>query len=333
MRANEFIAEVTDPNDPSGQTAVVNQGLAIPVASKYAGDGQFKVTIKNKPYIVTVGGFEINRHNPGILDSFYLTNVTSGKTEHVTSGWNDPVSVAIYNNLDQNQKPALVKTYKEDEAFHNKHGWDTRLPRLQGLALSGSVAIPADRFVKAHKDMKKATGQDLGEAQQFPEPRQATPDELRGRHSKQYVVKNGMIYHYMDPRGRLNNAPIKEDEDNGPYIWFKDNPRDPGQPLNMTKDAAIKFVKGRQIMQQQVSDWGALVDNAGRVVFRYDPRGRLPSRFRGAQDDTTQVPPDVYHFPMPTYGSPEWDDMMQRAFGQARGQNVETLLGKPGSAR
>jgi len=156
MRAREFITEATDP---SGQIAIQNQGLAIPVASKYAGDGQFKLTIKNKPYIVTVGGWEINQHNPGILDSFYLTDSTTGKTEHITSGWNDPVAVAIYNNLDQNQKPALIKIYKEDMAFYDEHGWDERLPRLQGLPLTGYNAVPADRFVKAHKDMKKVTRQ------------------------------------------------------------------------------------------------------------------------------------------------------------------------------
>ena len=157
------VDEAKDPNDPSGQKAIYQQGLEIPIASKYAGDGQFKLTINNKPAIVTVGGWEIDPHNPGNLDSFYLTDSTTGKTEHVTSGWNDPVAVAIYNNLDQNQKPALVDIYKEDMVFHKEHGWDARPDRLQGLPLSGYNAIPADRFIKAHKDMKRVTGQDLDE--------------------------------------------------------------------------------------------------------------------------------------------------------------------------
>ena len=151
--------ELDEANDPSGQIAVYDQGMAIPVTSQYAGDGQFKLTIKNKPYIVTVAGWEINHNSPGILDSFYLTDVKTGKTEHVTGGWNYPEAVAIFNNLTQNQKPALVKIYKEDMAFHDKHGWDERLPRLEGLPLSGYNAIPADRFIKAHQDMKKVTGQ------------------------------------------------------------------------------------------------------------------------------------------------------------------------------
>jgi hypothetical protein len=155
----EPIAEATDPKDPTGQQAVYDQGMALPVASQYAGDGQFKVTIKNKPYIVTIAGWEINHNSPGILDSFYLTDVKTGKTEHIIGGWNDPVAVAIFNNLAENQKPALIEIYKEDMAFHDKHGWDERLPRLQGLPLSGYNAIPADRFIKAHQDMKRVTGQ------------------------------------------------------------------------------------------------------------------------------------------------------------------------------
>lgn len=161
MRAREFITEATDPNDPHGQKAIYQQALEIPIASKYVGDGQFKVTIKNKPYIVTVAGFEINHYNPGELDSFYLTDVATGKTEHVTGSWNYPLAMAIYNNLMANQKPALVDIYKQDMASYEKHGWNTgyRPERLQGLPLSGYNAIPADRFVKAHQDMKKVTGQ------------------------------------------------------------------------------------------------------------------------------------------------------------------------------
>jgi hypothetical protein len=155
--------EVADPKDPSEHIAIHNQGLEIPIASKYAGDGQFKVTVKNKPYIVTVAGFEINPLDPGILDSFYLTDVATGKTHHVTGGW-DPVAVAIFNNLDKNQKPALKDIYQQDMAFYDEHDWDGSRPeRLQGLALSGYNSIPADRFIKGHQDMKKVTGQDLDE--------------------------------------------------------------------------------------------------------------------------------------------------------------------------
>jgi hypothetical protein len=160
MRAHEFINEAHDPNDPTGQIAVYDQGMAIPIASKYTGDGQFKVTIKNQPYIVTVGGWEIDNVSPGKLDSFYLTDAKTGKTEHITSGWNDPVAVAIFNNLEKNQKPALIDIYKQDMAFHNEHGWDARPERVEGLPLSGYNAIPADRFVKARQDMKRVTGQD-----------------------------------------------------------------------------------------------------------------------------------------------------------------------------
>jgi hypothetical protein len=49
-------------------------------------------------------------------------------------------------------------------AFYNEHEWDGSRPdRLQGLALSGYDAIPADSFVKSHQDMKKVTGSGLAE--------------------------------------------------------------------------------------------------------------------------------------------------------------------------
>jgi hypothetical protein len=161
---SEAVDEATDPKDPSGQIAIHDQGMAIPIASRYAGDGQFKVTIKNKPYIVTVAGWEIDNLNPGNLDSFYLTDVKTGKTEHVTGGWNYPEAVAIFNNLLTTQKPALQDIYKQDMAFYDEHGWNTghHPERLQGLdktVRSGYNAIPADRFIKARDDMKKVTGQ------------------------------------------------------------------------------------------------------------------------------------------------------------------------------
>lgn len=149
MRAREFITEAHDPNDPSGQIAIHDQGMAIPIASKYTGDGQFKVTIKNKPYIVTVAGFEIDDNSPGNLDSFYLTDAATGKTEHVTSGWNYPEAVAIYNNLLTTQLPALKEIYKQDMELGRRTDWEERPERLQGLPLSGYNAIPGDRFIKA----------------------------------------------------------------------------------------------------------------------------------------------------------------------------------------
>ena len=160
MRAHEFINEAHDPKDPSGQIAVHDRGMAIPIASRYAGDGQFKVTIKNKPYIVTVGGWEIDNVSPGKLDSFYLTDAKTGKTEHVTGAWNYPEAVAIFNNLRTTQMPALRDIYKQDMAFYDEHGWDARPERVEGLPLSGYNAIPADRFIKARDDMKRVTGQD-----------------------------------------------------------------------------------------------------------------------------------------------------------------------------
>ena len=177
MRAREFITEAHDPKDPSGQIAIYNQGMKIPVASQYAGDGQFKVTIKNKPYIVTVAGFEIDDNSPGNLDSFYLTDVATGKTEHVTGGWNYPAAVAIFNNLKTNQLPALKEIYKQDMELGRRTDWQERPERLQGLPLSGYNAIPADRFVKAHNDMKKVTGQqdtDLGGYQAISATKKAT---------------------------------------------------------------------------------------------------------------------------------------------------------------
>ena len=164
MRAKEFVIEAKDSNDPTGQIAVHDQGMAIPVASQYTGDGQFKVTIKNKPYIVTVAGFEIDDNSPGNLDSFYLTDVATGKTEHVTSGWNYPEAVAIFNNLLTNQLPALKQIYKQDMELGRRTDWQEQPERLQGLKPSGYNAIPGDRFIKAHQDMKRVTGQDVDEA-------------------------------------------------------------------------------------------------------------------------------------------------------------------------
>lgn len=126
-------------------------------------------------------------------------------------------------------------------------------------------------------------------------------------------------------KGLLRSMVSEDDgEDNGPYMWFKDNPRGKGRPLNMTKDRAVKFVKGQEIMQQQVSDWGALVDNTGKIVFRYDPRGQLPERFKGEQDDTSQVPDDVIHWDAIEPGS----DEMTRAMGQDRGTNLHSYFNK-----
>ena len=158
-KSSKTVDEATDPKDPSGQIAIHDQGMKIPVASQYAGDGQFKVTIKNKPYIVTVAGFEIDDHEPGNLDSFYLTDVATGKTEHVTGGWNYPEAVAIFNNLKTNQLPALKQIYKQDMELGRRTDWQERPERLQGLPLSGYNVIPGDRFIKAHDDMKKVTGQ------------------------------------------------------------------------------------------------------------------------------------------------------------------------------
>ena len=122
---------------------------------------------------------------------------------------------------------------------------------------------------------------------------------------------------------KIQNKQVNEDEDHGPYMWFKDNIRDPGRPLNMTKDKAIQFVKGREIMQQQVANWGAVVDNAGKVVFRYDPRGRLPERFHG-EHDLRDAPADVIHWDAIEPGSPE----MTRALGPDRGSNRSDYFNK-----
>ena len=149
----QAVSEVDDPQ------AVHDAGLKLPIASQYMGDGQFKVTVKNKPYIVTVAGFEIDDLNPGILDSFYLTDIATGKTEHVTNAVNDPRAVAIYNNLKNSQRPALKEIYKQDIELGRRTDWKERPERLQGLKLSGYNAIPADRFIKGHQDMKKVTGQ------------------------------------------------------------------------------------------------------------------------------------------------------------------------------
>jgi hypothetical protein len=190
---------VAEVDDPSGQIAIYNQGLEIPIASKYAGDGQFKITVKNKPAIVTVAGFEIDPLDPGKLDSFYLTDVATGKTHHVVNGWDDPVAVAIFNNLRTNQLPALKEIYKQDMAFYNEHEWDGSQPdRLQGLAQSGYTAIPADNFVKGHQDMKKVTGQqDINEGQGL---QQGDPVVVTG--SNEFAGKTGEIRE-LSPSGKF----------------------------------------------------------------------------------------------------------------------------------
>jgi ribosome modulation factor len=183
---------VAEADDPSGQIAIRDQGLEIPIASKYAGDGQFKITVKNKPAIVTVAGFEIDPIEPGKLDSFYLTDVTTGKTHHVTTGWNDPVATAIFNNLRTNQLPALREIYKQDMAFYDEHDWDGSQPdRLQGLSKSGYNAIPADRFIKGHQDMKKVTGQDL-----MQENKLSAGDPVVVTGPNEFEGKTGEIYDF-----------------------------------------------------------------------------------------------------------------------------------------
>ena len=187
----QAVSEVDDPQ------AVHDAGLKLPIASQYMGDGQFKVTVKNKPYIVTVAGFEIDDLDPGILDSFYLTDVATGKTEHVTSAVNDPRAVAIYNNLENSQRPALKEIYKQDIELGRQTDWKERPERLQGLKLSGYNAIPADRFIKGHQDMKRVTGQDLDESQQL---HQGDPIVVTG--PNEFEGATGEIYDFS-PSGKF----------------------------------------------------------------------------------------------------------------------------------
>ena len=224
------IKEATDPKDPSGQIAVYNQASEIPIASKYVGDGQFRVTIKNKPYIVTVGGFEIDNNNPGKLDSFYITDVTSGKTEHVIGGWNYPVAVAIFNNLRTTQQPALVDIYKQDMAFYNEHGWDERPDRVRGLPLDGYNAIPADRFVKAHKDMKKVTGQqdvDEGKMAELDAMRQ----DLERMNERQFYTAYGISKAAFQQKYRTLLKPVLDEKKLGQLRPTLGSARDVGKSV------------------------------------------------------------------------------------------------------
>jgi hypothetical protein len=67
------------------------------------------------------------------------------------------------------------------------------------------------------------------------------------------------------------------------FQLFHGKGSDKGQPLNMTKDKAIRFVKN-QVMQQKLIHWAALVNSDGKVVWTWDPNGFMPDRFTSGRD-------------------------------------------------
>lgn len=139
------------------------------IASQPIPGDKFKLTINNRPFVLTPGGFG-KQHSQYFLDSFYLTDMKSGKTEFVDSGWNWPLAQAIYAHLDQNHADALVRIGKADFAWHEKNNdWDSQPPRLQGIRRQTSVGIPAKDFVKSVDTVKRDTGQDLNEDEDLDE--------------------------------------------------------------------------------------------------------------------------------------------------------------------
>lgn len=97
---------------------------------------------------------------------------------------------------------------KTDDALR-AHWEKVKREKQSGIPSS----VPVEK-IPGKADLLKGRGRSYYEGlDKIPEPRKATPDELRGRHTKQFVVKNGIIYHYQDPRGQKKNSEQVKESD------------------------------------------------------------------------------------------------------------------------
>jgi hypothetical protein len=98
------------------------------------------------------------------IDSMDVRDLQSGKTMHWSSGANMGSWIYIFDAIDEYfwQSPTLQKHLKKIIDYYMDAGEQGKSPDLMpGLSdrPSNGISIPADRFIKAHQDMKKVTGQ------------------------------------------------------------------------------------------------------------------------------------------------------------------------------
>jgi hypothetical protein len=102
------------------------------------------------------------------IDSMDVRDLQTGKTFHVYSGDNMGKWIYIFDAIDTYfwMSPPLQKHLKKIIDYYMDAGEQGKNPdKMPGLdhrpfhSIGSDNAIPADRFVKAHQDMKRVTGQ------------------------------------------------------------------------------------------------------------------------------------------------------------------------------
>jgi hypothetical protein len=97
------------------------------------------------------------------IDSMDVRDLQSGKTMHWSSGANMGQWIYIFDAIDEYfwQSPPLQQHLRKIIDYYMDAGEQGKSPDLMpGLEKRPiQTGIPADRFVKAHQDMKKVTGQ------------------------------------------------------------------------------------------------------------------------------------------------------------------------------
>jgi len=97
------------------------------------------------------------------IDSMDVRDLQTGKTKHVQSGKDMGSWIYIFNAIDEYfwQSPPLQQHLKKIIDYYMDAGEQGKNPDLMpGLSNRPiQTGVPADRFVKAHQDMKKITGQ------------------------------------------------------------------------------------------------------------------------------------------------------------------------------
>jgi hypothetical protein len=143
----------------------------------------FEVTLKGPDnqqlnYIVRPVDFIEDRPNRLTIDSMDVRDLQTGQTMHWHTGnaWRDNTGkiqqwVFIFGAIDYyfSKNPALQKQLRNIVDHYlegGKQGKNPNLmPGLKDRPQSNNI-IPADRFIKAHQDMKRVTGQDVDEGYQ-----------------------------------------------------------------------------------------------------------------------------------------------------------------------
>jgi hypothetical protein len=141
------------------------------------------------------------------IDSMDVRDLQTGKTKHVQSGQDMGSWIYIFDAIDEYfwQSPPLQKHLKKIIDYYMDAGEQGKSPDLMpGLSDRPiQTGIPADRFIKAHQDMKKVTGQqDTGIDENFADGR-VKGKSRPGRVKKSDASCNGSV---TDLRARAKRA-------------------------------------------------------------------------------------------------------------------------------